>query len=281
VVEIAWLGPYISAADLGRFFEGLQSASDGKPIGLFDKEVVISLGSAKSDSNKETGYPPCGLHTTLNPQGPGSHSLNRLISPESDLATHILGKTSGGDEVGVFYLAGCATGWASTVYFIPGRRALVIVLTNTSGPLDASDVIAKLCLQEIFELRPPKVGIWDGSHYLQRRSMTISAARYRAYYVELAARMFHQNALKVRQLEQDDAQRDIPTSACADLLGTYLCRNNGQYLHIIDWKGEDNKDVEGVLRVCFFNQERSRLRNWGSRGKVRISRSVQPQLLPS
>ena len=281
VVDIAWLGPYISAADLGRFFEGLQLALDGKPTGLFDKELVISLSQGKHSIEKETGYTPCGLHTSLNSQGPGSHSLNRRISPGSDLATHIPGKTSDGEDIGVFYLAGCATGWASTVYFISGKKVLVIVLTNTSGPVDASDLIAKLCLQEIFELRPPKVGTWDGSHYLQRPSMANSAERYRAYYVELAARMFHQNSLKVRQLERDDAQMDIPTSACADLLGTYRCRSNDQYLHIIDWKGKDNKDVEGVLRVFFSVGNEVVSENGVCQESVRISRSVQPQLLPS
>ena len=58
VVEMAWLGPYTSAADLGRFFDGLLSARDGKPIGLFDRAVVESLGSGKSLINKQAGYTP-------------------------------------------------------------------------------------------------------------------------------------------------------------------------------------------------------------------------------
>jgi hypothetical protein len=92
VVEIAWLGPYTSAADLGRFFEGLLSLKDGKPIGLFDKAVVESLGSGRSRISEQEGYIPCGLYTSLNSTGPGSHSLNRLISPDSSIKTHVLGK---------------------------------------------------------------------------------------------------------------------------------------------------------------------------------------------
>jgi CubicO group peptidase (beta-lactamase class C family) len=249
LVEIAWLGPYTSAADLGRFFEGLLSAIDGKPIGLFDKAVVESLGSGKSRLDKQAGYVRCGLYTSLNSTGPGSHSLNRLISPDSTLKTHILGKPSGGGEISVFYLAGSATGWAGTVYFLPNKRTFVIVLTNTSGPLDASDLISRLCLQEIFDLRPPKASTWDVSNYLSSRSTMTSAERYRAYYVALASQIFDENALKVKELEQLDDQPDTLTSDCPDLPGKYSCSRNGQDLHIINWKGEDSERREGVLRV--------------------------------
>jgi CubicO group peptidase (beta-lactamase class C family) len=261
VVEIAWLGPYTSTADLGRFFEGLLSAMDGKPIGLFDKAVVESLGSSRSRINKQAGYVPCGLYTVLNSTDPGSHSLNRLISPDSNPNTHVLGKTSSGEEITAFYLAGSATGWAGTIYFIPNKRTFVIVLTDTSGPLDASDIISRLCLHEIFDLRPPKAGSRDVSHFLPTlalsRSTMTSAERYRAYYVELAGQIFDENALKVKELEQLDNQPDTPTSDYPDLPGKYYCSRNGQYLHVTDWKGEENERTEGVLRVVIQSGTKS------------------------
>jgi CubicO group peptidase (beta-lactamase class C family) len=253
IVEIAWLGPYTSAVDLGRFFEGLLSAKDGEPIGLFDKAVVESLGSGKSFIDKQAGYTPCGLHTRLNSTGPGSHSLNRMISPNSGIKTHTLGKTSSGEEISAFYLAGSATGWASTVYFLPNKRTFVIVLTNTSGPLDASDLISRLYLQEIFDLRRPKAISWDIKNYLPNRSTMTSAQRY----VVLAGQIFDENALKVKELEQLDAQPDTPTSSCPDLPGKYFCSRNGQYLDIIDWKGEDNGKPEGVLRIVIQSGTKS------------------------
>ena len=253
IVEIAWLGPYTSAADLGRFFEGLLSAKDGKPIGRFDKAVFESLGSGKSLVNKQAGYTPCGLLTSLNSTGPGSHSLNRMISPNSGIKTHVLGKPSSGEEISAFYLAGSATGWASTVYFLPSKRTFVIVLTNTSGPLDASDLISRLYLQEIFDLRRPKAISWDIRNYLPNRSTMTSAERY----VALANQIFDENALKVKELEQLDAQPDTPTSSCPDLPGKYFCSRNGQYLDIIDWKGEDNEKPEGVLRIVIQSGTKS------------------------
>jgi len=235
IVEIAWLGPYTSTADLGRFFEG----------------------SSRSRINKRAAYVPCGLYTVLNSTDPGSHSLNRLISPDSNLNTHILGKTSSGEEVGAFYLAGSATGWAGTIYFIPNKRTFVIVLTDTSGPLDASDLISRLCLHEIFDLQPSRAGGRDVSRYLPSRSTMTPAERYRAHYVELAGQIFDENALKVRELEQLDDQPDTPTSEYPDLPGKYYCSRNGQYLHVIDWKGEDNKQTEGVLRVVIYSGTKS------------------------
>ncbi|KAF4633158.1 hypothetical protein G7Y89_g4960 [Cudoniella acicularis] len=257
VVEIAWLGPYTSAADLGRFFRGLLSAMDGESIGLFDKAVSQSLGASISRINKQAGYTPCGLYTSLNSTGPGSHSLNRLISPDSNLKIHVLGKTPSGEEISAFYLAGSATGWAGTVYFLPNKRTFVVVLTNTSGPLDASDLISRLCLQGIFDLRPRKVSSWDVSNYLPSRSTMASAEQYRAHYVALAGQIFNENALKIKEYEQLDDQPDTPTSDCPDLPGKYFCIRNGQYLHVIDWKGEDNEKTEGVLRVVIQSGTKS------------------------
>jgi CubicO group peptidase (beta-lactamase class C family) len=267
LVEIAWLGPYISAADLARFFEGLISAKDGNPIGLFDKAVFESLGSSKSSSNEQSGYTRCGLFTALNSTGPGSHSLNRLISPDSNLKNQVLGKASDDeDAINAFYLAGSATGWASTVYFIPHKRTFVIVLTNTSGPLDASDLIARLCLQEILDLQPSNAGIRFSLH-LSKRGVMTSADR-RAHYVDLARQMFDENALKVAELEQYDNQPDTPTSAYPNLPGKYYCSRNGQYLHIIDWKGKDNEKPEGVLRVVIQSgKKRSQQLRFVKRGE--------------
>ncbi|RDL30849.1 Uncharacterized protein BP5553_10194 [Venustampulla echinocandica] len=257
VVEIAWLGPYTSAADLGRFFGGLLSAKDGKPIGLVDEAVVESLGSGISRVDKHSGYTPYGFYTALNSTGPGSHSLNRLISPDSNLKDHVLGKPSRDDEISAFYLAGSATGWTGTVYFIPSKHIFVIVLTNTSGPLDASDLISRLCLQEILLLRPSKADSWDVSHYLRSRSMIAPDGRYRAHYVELAGQIFEENARKVKELEQRDDQPDTPTSDCSDLPGRYFSSRNGQYLRVVDWKGEDNEKAEGVLRVVIQSGTKS------------------------
>jgi hypothetical protein len=88
------------------------------------------------------------------------------------------------------------------------------------------------------------------------------AERYRSYYVALAGRIFDENAEEMKKLEQLDDQPDTPTSTCPDLPGKYFCSRNGQYLNVIDWKGEDNERMEGVLRVVIKSgtKESQRLR---------------------
>jgi hypothetical protein len=75
------------------------------------------------------------------------------------------------------------------------------------------------------------------------------AEQHKAYYVVLASQIFDENAIKVKELKQLNDQPDTLTSDCPDLSGKYFCFKNGQYLYVIDWKGEDNEKLEGVLRI--------------------------------
>jgi hypothetical protein len=85
----------------------------------------------------------------------------------------------------------------------------------------------------------------------------MTPAECREHYVALASQIFDENVPKVKDLEQLDNQPDTPTSGCPDLPGKYFCSRNGQYLHIIDWKGEDDEKPEGVLRVVIQSGTKS------------------------
>jgi CubicO group peptidase (beta-lactamase class C family) len=253
IVDIALLGPYTSATDLELFFGGIMSALDDHAIGLFDKAAATSLCRGWAGFDGETGYKRCGLYTDLKTTWPGSHSLNRLLSPKSNLTTHVLdGGASDKAENRVFYLSGTATGWGHTAYFIPDKRIFVGVLTNTSGPLDASDLISRLCLQEILDLRPSN----NLARYTEKWKKMTRDQRRRAHYVHMATLMFDENALVVKKLEQsNDQPGDTLTSSCPDLPGKYSSKY-GQHLEITDWRGENN-DQEGVLRVKISAGENS------------------------
>jgi CubicO group peptidase (beta-lactamase class C family) len=199
IVDIALLGPYISAIDLDLFFGGIMSALDGEAIGLFDKAVATSLCRGWAGFDKVTGYKRCGLYTDLRTTWPGSHSLNRLLSPESDLTNQVLdGGASDKAENCVFYLSGTATGWGHTAYFVPEKRTFVAVLTNSSGPLDASDLISRLWLQEILDLQPSD-NLARHTEKEKWKKMTPNQRR-RAHYVSMATLMFKENALVVKKL---------------------------------------------------------------------------------
>jgi CubicO group peptidase (beta-lactamase class C family) len=252
-VEIAALGGYTCAAGVGKFFEMVLEGLYGIPSSPnFDKDFVTSLfrGVGKLDEG-DHGYTRFGLYTTLDGDLPGSHSLNRLIlsdSDSSDSSAYKLGKNSQNKEVEAYYMAGSATGWLSTAYFLPKQQAFIIVLTNTSGPLDLSDIVSRLCLQEILDLRPSKIR--DPNFKCRPKgwkSMTSSEV-YRAHYVELASRMYEENALGYKKLEEEDNASDTPTIGCANALGTYLNRKSGQFLKVID--------LDGILGVSLKGESK-------------------------
>lgn len=161
IVELAAMGGYTCAADVGIFFTAVLGALERNPIDdEFDEAFVRSLFKGLgSIGGQGYGYTRFGLYTELHQDLPGSHSLNRLIKPDSKFSAYTLGKSLQGKAqkaVQAYYMAGSITGGACTAYFLPTYDMFVVVLTNTSGPLDASDIISKLCLQELLHLRPSK-----------------------------------------------------------------------------------------------------------------------------
>jgi CubicO group peptidase (beta-lactamase class C family) len=238
-VEIAAMGGYTCAADIGKFFEMVLDGLYGTPSSaMFDKDFVRSLFKGVGALDKDVhGYTRFGLSTTLDENLPGSHSLNRLISSGSDSSTYTLGKDSQNREVEAYYMAGSATGWLSTVYFLPKQQVFIIALTNTSGPLDMSDIISKLCLQEILDLRPSKIG--DPNFTCRPKGWKTMAPSeiYRTHYVELAARINEENAHRYKELEEEDNASNTPTADCLNALGVYMNSKFGPYLEVIDLNG--------------------------------------------
>jgi CubicO group peptidase (beta-lactamase class C family) len=249
-VDIAALGGYTCAADIGKFLEMVLEGLYGTPSNaVFDKEFVNSLFKGIGALDKEGhGYTKFGLYTTLDKDLPGSHSLNRLISSGSDSSTYKLGKDSQNKDVQAFYTAGSATGWLSTVYLLPKQQIFVIVLTNTSGPLDMSDIVSRLCLQEILDLRPSKIGNPNFTCRPKGWKAMSPPEIYRAHYVELAAQMYQKNALAYMKLEEEDNASDTPTADYPNVLGIYKNNKNGQSLEIIDLDGTLGVRLKGEAK---------------------------------
>jgi hypothetical protein len=269
-VEIAAMGGYTSAADIGKFFGALTDALQGQPRNnVFDKDFVITLFAgvgkiAQSEGGEDLGYTRFGVYTTLDKDLPGSQSLNRLVSDSSDSSTYTLGKLPGNETVAAYYMAGCATGWFNTVYFLPNYRIYIIVLTNTSSPLDMSDIVSRLCLQEYFGLQPAKTNNPKFKCRPEGWKKMDMIEIHRSHYVELAIRMFRENALVFRRLEEGDAVLDTSTAAYTHALGIYENKRSGQFLELIDltgvlgirlgWRGEPkfSKPMRFVRRGSIF-----------------------------
>jgi hypothetical protein len=255
-VELATTGGCMSAADIGIFFTAILEGLYGKPGDkLFGKDFCTSLLRGRTSLVRQgSGYTHLGLYTALDSDVPGSRSLNRMISPESYFSTYVLGKGHSDQRFNAYYLADPATGWASTAYFLPTIETFVIVLTNTSGPLDASDLISRLFLQEILELRPLQNGFQKVLPPLENRASSTLAEKNRAHYVALAAQMWGENALVYKKLEQDDAAPDTLSTDCPNICGRFDHEISSQSLVIDSVSGPNQKQV---LRITIKTETKS------------------------
>lgn len=93
-----------------------------------------------------------GICTSLETSTPGCRSPNRLISPVNICSTYSLGLRRGEKKVPVYYIAGATKGYTCSSYLIPKSKVFIIVFTNGTGRIDASDHISRLILQRTFDL---------------------------------------------------------------------------------------------------------------------------------
>lgn len=264
-VEIATTGGYTCAADVGIFFEAVLNGAPGDDE--FDARFASSLfrGIGSIDGQEHHGYTRFGLRTTLDEDLPGSHSLNRLISPESDSSTFTLGLTSEGETVTAYYMAGTVNGWACTVYLLLEKLLFVVVLTNTSSPLDSSDIISRLCLQDILGLQPSKLGDPNFPYRPKGWEKMTKVETYRAHYVELAARMYEENAQVFRNLEKKDRAQDTSIADCPKVCGTYTNKSSDQTLEVVECELGQKR----VLRVIIKGKSKqSELMRFVYKGNV-------------
>ncbi|RFU26782.1 hypothetical protein B7463_g9547, partial [Scytalidium lignicola] len=237
-VELAVMGAYTCLADLGKFFDKvIQGLHDEPDNTLFDRNFTKSLfqGKTKIDKTKDSGYSRFGIFTPLDEDFAGSHSLNRLLSSDGEFSKYTLGKTVDNKRIFAYYMAGCGTGWLHTVYFIPTKRTFIIVLTNTSGPCDASDIVSRLYLQKIFNLRPARTD----NRSIKFQPDTVEERT--KHHIKLAHVAYQENFHVYWNLEQKNAIQDTRSSDCTDAIGIFENKRSRQSLEV--------KDLDGVLGV--------------------------------
>lgn len=236
-IEAASAGGWSSAGDLAIFYGALISGLEQSKIDnesaswftsslcklfqqerqvpdrplRFDKEFIDDLFKGRSgfDSESRNGYSKVGMHVNFNDPYLGLHSLNRIICPEGKFSEHVMGKREGDKELSGYYMAGSVTGSGYTVYFFPPQRVFIIILTDTTGPLDPTDIISRLYIHEIFNLTSTK------------------------NYVELSKEVFEENAGIISEFEKQERLNDTDNPG---LCGTYI-NNYGQSLVVSDLDG--------------------------------------------
>jgi CubicO group peptidase (beta-lactamase class C family) len=154
VVEVASLGAYSCTDDLAKLYRAFLEGAEGEQGSLFQKQHINDF--FKPDVKRVEGGATTlgGLYGALDSQVPGCESLNRIVTPAANFPPYSLGKRADGSKCHAYYKAGTVNGFCSSAYLLLKDRAFVIVLGNSSGPVDATDHISRYILQEALGLAP-------------------------------------------------------------------------------------------------------------------------------
>ena len=153
VVEVAALGARSSAQDIGKLNGAFLKGADGERDCEFERQEIADFFHPYCKLGDGEWTTLGGLLSGLDSQISSSESLNSTLLPR-DFSPYTLGKWRDGSRCNAYYKAGSIDGFSSSVYFLLKDRASVVVLGNSSGPLDVTDHIARYIIQEAFQLSP-------------------------------------------------------------------------------------------------------------------------------
>ncbi|KAH7071884.1 beta-lactamase/transpeptidase-like protein [Paraphoma chrysanthemicola] len=150
--EAAALGAYSTVKDLDIFFKFISDSLYGKSnIDRAGAEFVHTLLELE---NEATGYRPLGLYTELHLSEIGSLSINRPQYPAAQFSTYPVLPSRPKEELWTYYMGGTALGCSCATAFNPlDFLHRIVVLTDTSGPVDTADHIMRLLLRRLCYLR--------------------------------------------------------------------------------------------------------------------------------
>ncbi|KAH8726000.1 beta-lactamase/transpeptidase-like protein [Phaeosphaeriaceae sp. PMI808] len=157
--EAAALGGYSTAQDLNIFLSSMVRARQGEDSMKDFMQTSRTLFSTKNmQLENELHYTPFGLRTSLASSEIGSLSVNGLQFPEELSTTYPVMPGKIGEEYRLYYMAGSAVGCccATALRLSETDNFALVVLTNTSGPVDVADHILRLILREYVQLHHPR-----------------------------------------------------------------------------------------------------------------------------
>ncbi|CAO2657369.1 Nn.00g034950.m01.CDS01 [Neocucurbitaria sp. VM-36] len=228
--EAGSLGAYSTARDLDTFYKFLLESFHGREIIKgFDIDVVCQCLQME---NKETDlilYTPCGLYATLDSSIIGSMSSNRLQFPKKSFSTYPVLSGPQEEDIAAFHMAGSAIGCSCATAFLPSvtkENFAVVVLTNTSGPVDSADHLLRLILRKIVQLQYPK----SISRILQRPKDIIDMVKQAKIQT---SQMWEQT------MQMDEERRNKAPQVSRDIIGVFEGEGFSQRLNI--FKGDDGK----------------------------------------
>lgn len=150
--EGAAFGVYSTAHDLDTFFKFIIDTFHRQEIiPGFDLSNLAKVLRMTYTRGESLHFTPLGLYTSLSTSVIGALSTNRAQFPENHFSKFNVFPDQGEDNISVYYMAGSAIACSCATALHVGEKNsfAVVVLTNTSGPVDAADHVLKLILQRL------------------------------------------------------------------------------------------------------------------------------------
>ena len=244
--EAAALGGYSCIRDLDKIFTNiLQRFASPSPD---DKTFATIIEKQSNRQTEDIEYSRLGLFTPgLDSPTIGSMSTNRLMFSDKNFATYLVAPRSE-ERIETYHHAGSAIGCGCAYSLLPHKDAnkafSVVVLTNTSGPVDASDHILRLILRRINSMLTSGGTLanlklkFDGPEDIVKMVIKAWGASSKVY----------------KRFEEEDAVMGLDIST--DISGTYNLRGFPQRLEI--------KPINGRPHITFRGSA-------GSSGQLRLA----------
>jgi len=253
--EAAALGGYSCIKDLDKIFTNiLQRFATPSPD---EKTFAAVIEKQSNRQTEDIEYSRLGLFTAgLDSPTIGSMSTNQLMFPDKKFATYLVAPHSK-KRIETYHHAGSAIGCGCAYSLLPHKDAdkafSVVVLTNTSGPVDASDHILRLILRRI--------------HSMMTSSGTLANLKLKfdgpEDIMKMVIKAWDASSKVYKRFEEEDAAMGLDIST--DISGTYKLRGFPQHLEIRPINGRPHITFHGSAR----SSEQLRLA-WLSSSVVRI-----------
>lgn len=153
VVEAAALGARSSLDDLAKLNRTFLQGAEGDFDSMFEQsEIADFLHPYRTMQGGATTL--AGFLSSLDSQLSTAESLNRVLVPSDDFSPYVFGKRRDESQCKAYHKAGAVDGFTCSTYLLLNDRTFVLVLANSSGPVDITDYIARYVMQEAVPLFP-------------------------------------------------------------------------------------------------------------------------------
>ena len=227
---LAVVGGFSCVEDMTSLFQYMLDGDNDMTATLF-----YSPSSFYHKGTKVLSF-PTGICAKLDSQATGFESFERI--PGS--ITHQLGRDSG-KSVEAISKAGAVRGYSCHFYMIPYKKLVIVVMTNTSGIADSSQLLAQYLIQQMVRLDPPTASFGTIASGIYNRNLNILANQATCHRPQLVFSGEEIDQLPGRYIETTTQQRIIIRKSNHD--------QNQLSVHIEEGGGSESKRSSEMMLI--------------------------------